>query len=124
MRLSRGTWGFIAGAVSLGVYIVTLALTVTMIDSGELALACAGPGIAHPTGYPLYTILGRLFYLLSNLEPVLASNLFSAIAASIAVTALFLICTTLIENLYPNDKGIGYKINELRGIWVVEMNKN
>jgi hypothetical protein len=28
-----------------------------------------------------------------------------------------------IENLYPNDKGIGYKINELRGIWVVEMNK-
>lgn len=27
-----------------------------------------------------------------------------------------------IENLYPNDKGIGYKINELRGIWVVEMN--
>lgn len=28
-----------------------------------------------------------------------------------------------IENLYPNDKGIDYKINELRGIWVVEMNK-
>jgi len=26
-------------------------------------------------------------------------------------------------NLYPNDKGIDYKINELRGIWVVEMNK-
>lgn len=28
-----------------------------------------------------------------------------------------------INKLYPNDKGIDYKINELRGIWVVEMNK-
>lgn len=31
---------------------------------------------------------------------------------------------TLLElnNLYPNDKAVGYKANELRGIWVVEMN--
>jgi cytochrome c len=28
-----------------------------------------------------------------------------------------------IKELYPKDKGIDYKINELRGIWVVEMNK-
>lgn len=28
-----------------------------------------------------------------------------------------------IKNIYPNDKGIDYKINELRGIWVVKMNK-
>jgi hypothetical protein len=27
----------------------------------------------------------------------------------------------LIEDLYPNDQAVGYKINELRGIWVVEM---
>ena len=31
---------------------------------------------------------------------------------------------TNIENIYPNDKAIGYKENELRGIWVIEMNKN
>ena len=28
-----------------------------------------------------------------------------------------------IKNKYPNDKAIGYKINEIRGIFVVEMNK-
>jgi len=28
-----------------------------------------------------------------------------------------------IKKLYPNDKAIDYKTNELRGIWVVEMNK-
>jgi len=26
-----------------------------------------------------------------------------------------------IKKLYPNDKAVGYKINELRGIWVVEI---
>jgi hypothetical protein len=27
----------------------------------------------------------------------------------------------LVENLYPDDRAVGYKLNELRGIWVVEM---
>ena len=30
---------------------------------------------------------------------------------------------TKINTLYPNDRATGYKLNELRGIWVVEMNK-
>ncbi len=30
---------------------------------------------------------------------------------------------TKIQNIYPNDKAIGYKENELRGIWVIEMDK-
>lgn len=31
---------------------------------------------------------------------------------------------TLLElnSLYPHDKAVGYKVNELRGMWVVEMN--
>lgn len=28
---------------------------------------------------------------------------------------------TKIKNLYPNDLAVGYSVNELRGIWVVEM---
>lgn len=28
-----------------------------------------------------------------------------------------------IQSIYPNDKATGYQLNELRGIWVVEMNK-
>lgn len=30
---------------------------------------------------------------------------------------------TKLRQLYPNDKATGYGINELRGIWIVEMNK-
>lgn len=29
-----------------------------------------------------------------------------------------------INKLYPHDNAIGYRVNELRGIWVVEMNKS
>ncbi len=28
-----------------------------------------------------------------------------------------------LKQLYPNDKAIGYSVNELRGIWVIEMNR-
>jgi len=41
-------------------YMATVCPTVEFIDSGELALACEHLGICHPTGYPLYTLLGRI----------------------------------------------------------------
>jgi len=37
---------------------------VGLIDSGELAAGCRMLGILHPTGYPLYTMLGRLASLI------------------------------------------------------------
>ena len=47
-------------ATSLCVYLLTLAPTVALGDSPELAIAAHRLGIAHPTGYPLYTLLGHL----------------------------------------------------------------
>ena len=47
--------------VTLGVYFLTLAPTVTLVDSGELILACHSLGIAHPPGFPLYVLIGHLF---------------------------------------------------------------
>jgi hypothetical protein len=50
--------------ISLGVFVIylfTLAPSVIQIDSGELAAVQATLGIAHPTGYPLFTIIGYLF---------------------------------------------------------------
>jgi len=44
------------GLVVFIVYIFTLAPSVVQIDSGELAAVQATLGIAHPTGYPLFTI--------------------------------------------------------------------
>ncbi len=43
------------------IYVITIAPSVVQIDSGELATVQATLGIAHPTGYPLFTLIGYLF---------------------------------------------------------------
>ncbi len=70
------------------VYFLTLAPTVSFIDSGELAVVCQTLGIAHPTGYPLYTLLGGVFTLIPLKSIIFRLNLFSLI--SICLTNLFL----------------------------------
>ena len=42
-------------------YLKTLAVTVTGEDSGELVAAASTLGIPHPTGYPLWCLLGFAF---------------------------------------------------------------
>src|SRR3990172_177555 len=64
--------------VPLCIYFKTSYPSVAFIDSGELAVVCRTLGIAHPTGYPLYTLIGRLFTLFPG--PVISwLNLLSAI---------------------------------------------
>ncbi len=43
------------------IYFFTSAPGLGLIDSGELTTAAYTLGIAHPTGYPLYTLTGHLF---------------------------------------------------------------
>ncbi|MFB3883564.1 MAG: protein O-mannosyl-transferase family [Armatimonadota bacterium] len=60
---SRTPW-LCAGAVFvvlLAIYQATMLRTVVDIDSGELVAAAHVQGIPHPTGYPLWLLLGRLF---------------------------------------------------------------
>jgi tetratricopeptide (TPR) repeat protein len=47
--------------ISLGVYIYTLAPTVTLEDSGELCVGGDYLGVPHPPGYPSWTVLVWLF---------------------------------------------------------------
>lgn len=60
--LTRPIYAAIAAAlVAFVVYLTTLAPSVDFIDDGELSTVCYTLGIAHPTGYPLFTIVGWLF---------------------------------------------------------------
>ena len=56
------------------VYNFTIAPSVIQIDSGELASVQKLLGIAHPTGYPLFTMLGYFFLQL----PIFSSDIFQA----------------------------------------------
>lgn len=76
-------------AAALAVYLRTLAPTVTLVDSGELALAARDLGVAHPPGTPLYVVLAHLATLVpwSNVAArvAAASALFAALAAGLMV---------------------------------------
>ncbi len=81
-RMERATDDLLVAVPALVVYLLTLAPTVTTGDSGELVTAAATLSLAHPTGYPLYLLLGHGFIrLFGFLPPALAMNLFSALAA-------------------------------------------
>ena len=58
-----GRLSLFASVVTLAavVYVATAAGHVTLVDSGELIVAAATLGVAHPPGFPLYTLLGRGF---------------------------------------------------------------
>ncbi len=47
--------------LALGVYVYTLAPTVTLEDSGELAVASDYLGVPHPPGYPIWSLLTWFF---------------------------------------------------------------
>jgi len=61
----KGDWAafWIAGLVTLAAYVFTLAPTVTLEDSGELAVASDYLGVPHPPGYPIWTLVTWLFQL-------------------------------------------------------------
>lgn len=58
-HLSRLPWYH--AALALIVYATTIAPTISHTDSGELAAVAYTGGVAHPTGYPLFTLLGWLW---------------------------------------------------------------
>jgi hypothetical protein len=84
LLLERRPWLLDLAVVGLPLailYAATVAHDLGTIDSGELATVCARLGIAHPTGYPLYTLLGRIAVALHPGPPIEAVNALSAIAA-------------------------------------------
>ncbi|MCX6170384.1 MAG: DUF2723 domain-containing protein [Ignavibacteriales bacterium] len=68
------------------IYLFTLAPSVVQIDSGELAAVQATLGIAHPTGYPIFTMIGYLFIKLPlPFTAVFKANLLAAIWCALGV---------------------------------------
>jgi len=85
--------GYVASAVSLicfVAYLFTMCHTVSFIDSGELAAVASGLGVAHPTGYPLFSILAHCFlWIPIPGEEILKLNIFSAVVVSVGVGVFY-----------------------------------
>ncbi|HID87838.1 MAG TPA: DUF2723 domain-containing protein, partial [Anaerolineae bacterium] len=85
-RLARPfPWDLVVLAAGLALYVYTVAPTLLPADSGEFQLVSATLGIAHPPGYPLYTLLGRLFTLIPLGDVAYRVNLMSALFAALTL---------------------------------------
>lgn len=77
----------------LGVYLATLAPSLTWAnhgaDGGDLITAAATNGVAHPSGYPTYLLLARLFQLIPIGTLAFRTNLMSALAAGCAALIVY-----------------------------------
>ncbi len=72
--------------LGLPLYILTLAPGIQPADGGEFQLVLATWGVAHPPGYPLYTVLGGLFvHVLPIADFAWRANLFSAMIAALTL---------------------------------------
>lgn len=93
------------------VYVITLAPSVTFIDSGELATVAARLGVAHPTGYPLFTILGNMFTNIPLGDEIYRLNLMSAVVSSLALLMFFNLLIFVFKDLNLSDNVINDKKN-------------
>ena len=66
-------------------------------DSAELVTGIYTQGIVHPTGYPTYLLLGKLFSYLPFGNSAYRINLMSAFFASLTVLLLYFVLQRLIS---------------------------
>jgi len=84
------------------IYLATLMPTVVDQDSGELVAAAHVLGIPHPTGYPLWALLGRAFdFLPVGHTSAYRIALLSAICAAAAGAVVTLVTLGLTRRPFP-----------------------
>jgi hypothetical protein len=97
--------GAVLAVLALAIYLKTLAPTVTFIDSGELVSDVSVLGIAHPTGYPLFTLLGWLFvHIPLGLRPLFQLNVLAAILCASALFIFFQCFVLLLSSSFAEER--------------------
>src|SRR4051812_29472484 len=81
-------------------YFLTAARDIVVGDTPEFITAAVTFGVPHPSGYPLFTMLGHLFSLLPFGSIPFRLNLLSVICDAIAVGFVFLTALRLSQS-YP-----------------------
>src|SRR5437763_4133102 len=79
-------------------YFFTAARDIVVGDTPELVTAAVTLGVAHPPGYPLFTMLGHLFSVLPFGSIPFRVNLLSALCDSIAVGIVYLSAARLVRS--------------------------
>jgi Protein O-mannosyl-transferase TMEM260-like len=100
MELAKKYFYLLTGFTVFIIYLYTLAPSVQQIDSGELATVQATLGIAHPTGYPLFTIIGYIFSLIPlPFTKIFQLNILAALFCSTGISVFVYTAKLLLDNL-------------------------
>lgn len=100
MKYLQKYFYILTGLIAFLLYLTTLAPSIIQIDSGELATVQLTLGIAHPTGYPLFTILGYIFSLIPlPFSKIFQLNLLAAIYCSVAIAIFSYTSKLILDNL-------------------------
>jgi len=100
INFSRRYYYLLTAFLVFVIYLFTMAPSVVQIDSGELAAVQITLGIAHPTGYPLFTIIGFLFSLIPlPFTKIFQMNLLAAIYCSASVGVFVYTVKLVLDNL-------------------------
>jgi hypothetical protein len=92
---SAGPAAIAVFGIALAIYLRTLLPGVSVGDWAEMQWIPAQLGIPHPTGYPLYVLLGKAFSLLPVGSLAFRAELLSAVAAAAAAGTTVLIAARL-----------------------------
>jgi hypothetical protein len=85
-------FGWIAGIIATVTYILTLEPSASFWDCGEFIACIFRMQVAHQPGAPLFTMIGKVFTLLSmgdNTKVAYWANMASAIASGATILFLF-----------------------------------
>ena len=84
----------------LSVYLLTLAPTIGFRDSGDMVTASYLLGISHPSGFPLYMLIGKAFSFMPVSEIAFRYNLMSALFGALAVILVFFSVKRLLKSSF------------------------
>jgi hypothetical protein len=96
-------WSLAAGLVAFAVYLALAPRTIGDGDAGEFTLVLALAGVAHPPGYPLYTLLGHAWVSALHALGVSwarAASSWSALGGGVAIAAFHALAARLVA---PSD---------------------
>lgn len=84
-------------AIALLLFFSTRTEHIHIADSGEVVSAACNLGVAHPPGYPLYTLVGHLFCKLPLSTPAGRLSLFSVFTSTFTLLLFFLFIKELTQ---------------------------
>ncbi len=84
--------------IPFGIFMLTLAPSVTFFDSGEFLTAIASLGSAHSPGYPLFLMYSKPFTWIPLGNIAFRINMATAFSSSLACLSVYLLTLKLLNN--------------------------